>query len=355
MHNKLSNIISTNMESVGLFLENNINDAKMSNTRSSKVSINCPYCDENRRRHKMVINLDYGGYYRCFRCGATGTLFQLCKHFGIKPLLIEFLSDLVDISTFDLASLIKNDTVDNTLISDNGDNDEIKTVSDNNKKVIKFVNSNLLFPISELSLAQNYALSRTFNNKIEIANYLADDKYIYVPIITNDTVTSYMGRLYINSDEYQKYMLHQLSSTIPSIGFYDDVISNMSSNEVYITEGYFDSYAINYAMSNYVSVCAFGKSKVASVAAKLITDLPTDTKIYLTLDSVEKDRKIVEANVKYGKQILKYFPNLYIIELPDSDPAEILNTKGPLELKNELNTHVTPFIKYSIKHALNKR
>lgn len=337
-------IINDNILAVSSFFQTYIPDCKVGKTEA-KIAVNCPLCDENRKRHKMVINLDWNNY-RCFRCGESGSLFKFCKLFNIKNEFISLLSSLTSLSSFNILNLYKNSTVSGTIEND------IEDESINNNEYIKeFIAKNGLFEISEMPTAYKYAMTRAFNNKLEVESYLADDKYIYIPIVTDDAVVSYMGRLYIDIDNYPRYIIHQLLEDKMNIGFYDNVISNISNNSVYITEGYFDSYAINHAMSNYVSVCAFGKSKVVSVAEKLAMDLPSNTKVYLTLDSIKKDNKIAKDNIKYGKKISKIFSDLYIIELPDSDPADILQTKGSLELKRVLKDYSMPFIKYCIKYA----
>ena len=57
-----------------------------------------------------------------------------------------------------------------------------------------------------MPMAYEYALSRVFNNEDEIANYLVDDLYIYIPIINNDKIVSYLGRRYIELPTIPRYI-----------------------------------------------------------------------------------------------------------------------------------------------------
>ena len=98
--------------------------------------------------------------------------------------------------------------------------------------------------INEIKEARKYALKRVYNNMSEIENYMADKNYIYIPIIMDDLIVAYMGRLYNKKDNYARYNMKVVRKSPCLIGFYDEVINNMSTNSIYLTEGYFDSYAM---------------------------------------------------------------------------------------------------------------
>jgi hypothetical protein len=345
MQNNFNNIYDTIKEhpsEIKDFIVSNFSDTK-SSVNIYKISINCPWCDDNRHRHKLVINIDYGGTFKCFRCGKTGSLYHLCKEIGCEKQFSQLVSSISNISLINIQNVFKhniNDDINKTIIN----NDE------NENKVNDFINSRGLIKAKQLSDAYKYSLERVYNNKDEANKYFADNKYIYIPIITNRKTVSFVGRLYID-DNLPRYIIHPIEKEELNIGFFDDVISNVYTDSIYITEGYFDSYAINYAIGNAVSICAFGKGKVISVIKELAKYFSPDTKIYLTLDSAKKDKDIIKNNIMYGKKIQKTFQNLFVVELPDSDPADILKNNGTIFLKETLQNYSIPFIKYMIKYA----
>lgn len=342
-YNTLNELIIKHGDDVREFVKSNIADVKI-NPNPDKITINCPYCGDNRKRYKLLINIDTG-FFKCFRCGESGSLLKLFNHLGIKQEFIELISSLSNITQFNLSNLFK------TAIANKHANVEDDTDKDS-KIAAEFINRNGLLPIKQLPNAYKYALSRTYNNKTEVESYYADDKYIYIPIVTDEKLVSYMARLYINVDNAPRYIIHPILKNVTQIGFYDEVISNISTNSIYITEGYFDSLAINHAMSNYVSICTFGKGKIISVIEAMHEVFPNNTKIYLTFDSPVKDKDIIKQNISFGKKIIKYFPNLYIIELPDLDPSDVLAQQGSLALRGILTDCAIPFLKYLVKHSL---
>ena len=151
----------------------------------------------------------------------------------------------------------------------------------------------------------------------------------------------------VETDTIPKYIIHTFNKDVPLIGFLDEVINNMSSNDLYITEGYYDSYAINYAMTNYVSICTFGKNKVKNIK-RIVKYFPENTNIYITLDSIVKDPAIINDTYKMGDELNKYFTNMYVVNLDEGDPAEILEKNGPLYLKKSLKENIIPYVKYKI-------
>ena len=92
----------------------------------------------------------------------------------------------------------------------------------------------------------------------------------------------------MNYLQFLVIFFNSIENETAMIGFLDDVVSNMTSNSLYITEGYFDAYAINYTFDNYVSICTFGTSKYKTTLSKLAQNVPFDTNIFLTMDSFEK-------------------------------------------------------------------
>ena len=345
MHNYFNNniydIIKEHPDDIKQFILSNFNDAKQSNN-IYKISINCPWCDDNRHRHKLTINIDYGGTFKCFRCGKTGSLYHLCKEIGCEKYFSQLISELSNVSLVNIQNIFKHDN--NIVISNNEENNI-------QNKNIEFIKKYGLINIKQLPDAYKYALKRVYNNKSEVDKYLADDKYIYIPIITNNKLVSYLSRLYIDVDTLPRYLIHPILKDELNIGFFDDVVSNTSSNSIYITEGYFDSYAINYAMGSAMSICTFGKGKSVNVIQELAKYFPIDTKIYLTLDSANKDKDIIKNNISYGKKIQKTFQNLFIVELPNSDPADILANEGSMRLFNILKDYTIPFVKYAVKYV----
>ena len=343
---QIDQIITENLDKIKEFCLTHITNYKINPTRPYKVATVCPFCHDQRKRYKLVINLD-DGFYKCFRCGKSGSLLGIFTTFGVRNEFIAFLSKISGKNQYNITALFKNAIAKKH-------NNESEEVSDNDALSRKFIADKQLFPINDLQIAYKYALSRVYNDKSEVDTYYADDRYIYVPIITNEKIVSYMARLYVDIENAPRYILYSLDKNEKQIAFYDEVISNINTNSIYITEGYFDSYAINRAMNNYVSICAFGKGKIMSVINDMVDKFPINTTIYLTFDSQVKDKNIVKENITFGKKIIKKFPNLYIVELPDSDPAEILAKNGVTKLKKTLIDYSIPFLKYYVKHSLDR-
>lgn len=295
----------------------------------------------------MIINLDWGNY-KCYRCEEQGTINKLMKIFNLYDLFLDLVSSLNNISLYNLKTLIRNEK---TKVEDLTAPD----INSNQDLIVKeFVREHNLKPIDTIKEARDYALSRVYNNVNEIDNYMTDDKYIYAPIIMDDLIVAYMGRLYIKNKKFGRYNMKTIRRDKPLIGFYDDVINNMATNSIYLTEGYFDSFAINYAMSNYVSMCMFGKNKGKSIADFIAGKFPSNTKIYITFDSKKKDNEIYNANRLLGQHLIKYFPNVNIIELSNEDPSDILDKYGVFKLQQEL-TKATPYFKYAIMNSKIKK
>lgn len=345
---KFVELINKNIDKVREFIFANIPPENIRHTSyiyKDKITIKCPYCGDTRNKYKLVINLDWCNF-KCFRCSESGSIIKLFKDLDIYQQFSELISGFYNLSNFDISTLFRSAaaTSHRELIDDN-----------TSKEINIFIKNNGLVSINKISTAKEYALKRAFFNQDEIESYLADDKYIYVPIVIFDKIAAYMARRYVEIDTIPKYIIHTFNKDVPLIGFLDEVINNMSSNDLYITEGYYDSYAINYAMTNYVSICTFGKNKVKNIK-RIVKYFPENTNIYITLDSIVKDPAIINDTYKMGDELSKYFTNMYVVNLDEGDPAEILEKNGPLYLKKSLKENIIPYVKYKILFALkNKR
>lgn len=345
---KFVELINKNIDKVREFIFVNIPPENIRHTSyiyKDKITIKCPYCGDTRNKYKLVINLDWCNF-KCFRCGESGSIIKLFKDLDIYQQFSELISGFYNLSNFDISTLFRSAaaTSHRELIDDN-----------TSKEINIFIKNNGLVSINKISTAKEYALKRAFFNQDEIESYLADDKYIYVPIVIFDKIAAYMARRYVEIDTIPKYIIHTFNKDVPLIGFLDEVINNMSSNDLYITEGYYDSYAINYAMTNYVSICTFGKNKVKNIK-RIVKYFPENTNIYITLDSIVKDPAIINDIYKMGDELSNYFTNMYVVNLNEGDPAEILEKNGPLYLKKSLKENIIPYAKYKILFALkNKR
>lgn len=343
-YTKFNRIIDKNIDEVRNFILTRIPDCK-SRTKY-KIDTVCPFCDDGRRRKKFVINLDWQNAY-CFRCGKHLSLFKYFKELNLDNDFFDLLQSLSNLSLYDLQTILKSNTA-------KVETETEEVIDDDAELAKEFITKNGLFSIEKMNIAKKYALSRVYNNENEIESYMADDKYVYVPIVVNNTVVAYMGRLYIGSDNnnFPRYNMKTLRTDIPAIGFFDEVSSNISTNSIYLTEGYWDAYAINYAMSNYVSMCMFGKGKIKNVIEYISGAFSRGTNIYITLDSKNKDKKIVENILDVGDCVVQYFPNTYVVELSNEDPNDVLNNYGSLALKEDLERKITPFVRFKLKERM---
>jgi DNA primase len=340
---KLDKIVLQNINEVKDFLYSNLpTEKKQSASNEYKIRVTCPYCDENKHKLNLALNLDWGSF-KCFRCGETGTLVKYLKEYNLDVQYIELLSSLSSISLYDIQTLFKSNKTIRYIEENN--------VDDNIIKIKEFIKENSLLPIKKLKIAKKYALERVANYEDEIENYYADDKYIYIPLTYEDKITSFVARLYIENDNLPRYKMHTIDPKKHTVGFYDEVLSNFSTNSIYITEGYFDSFAINYAFSDYVSISLLGKNKIKSVEPLFANNFSNNTKIYIALDSIEKDKEIINDNIKIGSLLLKIFPNIFVCSLKEGDPSEILKKYGSLYLKECLTKKSMSFIKYKVLNS----
>lgn len=341
--NIYSRVISKNLNEISAFFTSKFNGCSNIATKHDRLKANCPYCDRGENRQKLTINLDWGNF-KCFRCEESGSLSKLLKYCNLDIEFIDLLNNLTSMSLYDIKTMLKSNSANSHIINE--------SKNENVLKVKKFITDNGLVNVKKIKLAYKYALDRTNGNENEIETYLADDKYIYVPIVTNNDVMAYMGRRYIELDSIPRYNMNTLEPDKPIVGFLDEVESNFSVNSLYIAEGYFDSYAINYAFANYVSICTFGKTNTMLTINEMIKAFPFNTKIYLTLDSPKKDKDIVKAITTFGKKLSEHFTNVYVVELPDGDPADILKNNSSFVLRQQLTENVMPYLKYTILNNL---
>ena len=339
------NILKNNKQSIIEYLLSHIDDSRLSPTKEDKIELDCPYCaDSKHKRYKMMINLDRSARVKCYRCGKSVSIFALAKKLGFYNDFISFLQNLTAYRILDLKNIIHANEINN-----------IEENNANENNITKFIKEHDIFPIEKLQIAYKYALSRVCGRKSEVEKYFADEKYIYIPITFDGQIISFIGRIYNDDGHSLRYKTLTVDSSQPVIGFFDDVIENYSINELFIAEGYFDAFAINYSMGSYVAIASMGKGKTDSLISLITNYFPISTKIYLTLDSLEKDKNIYNNNIEFGKKLSKVFESVYIVNLPEGDPADILTKYGPIYLKRCLYDNAIPLLKYTIKNKLFRR
>ena len=335
----LTSILSKHTVELARFFISNLFNSKLE--KDNKISSPCPYCNKSTNKHKLLINLDWGNF-KCFRCGESGSLIKLARDIGCGEEFLSLLSSITNVNSFNLQTLFRSNSAKLSI----SDKIELEFKQKNNEEIKEFIHSKSLLPITKMPQAKKYALKRVFNNLAEIESYLADEKYIYIPIINEHQVVAYLARLY-QQIECPRYIMHPIINNYVTLGFFDEIINNMSNNCLYITEGYFDAYAINFALSNFVATCTFGKTKIGSIR-KISKYLTTSAKIMIVLDSVKADLNIVNDIIKFGNTLSKSFENIYVIQLPYGDPAEYVEKNGSIALKEVLKTNSIPFTKYKL-------
>ena len=87
-------ILKGNKFEISNYLLSHIDGSRNSPTKDDKIELDCPYCaDSKRKRFKMMINLDWGGRVKCYRCGKSVSIFTLAKKLG-------FYNDFVTLAYF---------------------------------------------------------------------------------------------------------------------------------------------------------------------------------------------------------------------------------------------------------------
>jgi len=159
----------------------------------------------------------------------------------------------------------------------------------------------------------------------------------------------YLGRLYNKEDNnnLKRYIVYKFESD-EVIGFFDDfLISN--SNELYLCEGFFDAFSVNQSFNNTTAISLFGKYS-NRIINSLTSYLPSDFKIIILLDSIEKDKNILKSIDKLYNVLVKYFNNIFICLLPYSDCNDIYVNEGKEKLKEIIKNNTLNYIKFKLKH-----
>lgn len=302
-----------NISNITEFLYRLIPESKI--TKEYKITCNCPYCTTDNNKH-LIINIDWNNF-KCYKCGTSGSISKLCKEFNVYKEYFNFIKSNTKLSKYLTYSYIKN-------IDSN-----VKSIK--NKKIEEFISKNSLFNIKKVKTAYEYALERTMNNKLEISNYLANDNTIFIPIVENGEIIAYLGRKY-NLDPNKlesKYFMEKINSDINvKFAFIDEVMNEIDTDDLYLCEGYFDSYAINYSMNKYCSLCLFGKTIKHEQLKFLQKNIPLSTNIILVLDSCKQSKRINKYILENMNKIKKYFNRIFVVSLPETDPNDILVNKG---------------------------
>lgn len=341
--NSIKDIVKNNEERVKQFINESLTTKNGPTTE--KILTNCPRCGGP---FKVTINLDWSNCY-CHKCSTSWTLYNFFKEIGSASSFIELLEELTNLSNYDIFSRIIVSNVHDV------------TSKQKESGFHKFIKDYGLFPISKLKIPYQYALSRTRNDKQEVSKYYADEKFIYIPITLDGDIKSFLCRSYINLDGSQRYK--NISGSISSeydlinikhlMGFQDEVFSNIYSDTIYIAEGYFDSYSINAAFKDYVSICLFGKSLVNGIFEQIQNKISQHKKIVIVLDSAKKDKEIASSIIKLGKLFMKYYSNIYVSQLQSGDPNEIYTKLGKIVLKTEIRENMIPFIHFLLSYPVN--
>ena len=321
----LNKLVMKNLAKVRNFFINEVH-AK-SSPKPEKLSMNCPFCERVDTNHHLVINLDWG-VVKCFRCGIATSIFSFLKKVGKLDDYIDFLKDISDLSTYEIQLMAKSEYIRTQK--------KAETIVDPSTKYIK---DNHLIPAEKIREALRYAATRTRKNVDEISTYYADDKYLYIPIFRNRTVVSFIARCYIEGLGIPRYKVVNFTDKTP-IGFLDEVEENVSSNTIYITEGYFDAFSINTSMRNHCSLALLSKSKRQDTIAELCEAFPPETHFIITLDSAEKDEEIYTAIDRLYNNLKGYFENISICLLDSGDPNSIFMEEGPSALVKKLQENV---------------
>ena len=347
---RLESCIMKNISRVTSFFRSNL-DIKPS-PKSAKLRINCPYCYSNSSvGHKdtdyhMVLNLDWG-VAKCFRCGAVHPIITVMNKVGLKHKYLDLLSEISSLSLYDLQNLIRH----SALVS----NKEQDIRTERVDLATKFIKDNCLVPANRMTYALEYAKSRTRNNANEISLYYADESYIYVPIFKDRTIVAFIARLYNEGLSAPRYKYIKLYEDDNPVAFIDEVEENISSDTIYITEGYFDALAINNSFNDYCAVAIFSKANVDKVIQNFYSIIPEDTKIVITLDSIAKDSEILSSIDLLYSRLQKYFHNIFVCMLPEHDPSYVFTEEGPRELIRQIMSSTISSKDYQKKRILLSR
>jgi hypothetical protein len=314
-------------------------------SNNMRINVNCPFC-MNDTKYKMTLNFDWGNCH-CYKESSSKSIFAYLKKIGELYNFYEYYTKYDISNKYDIISKL------NSLYKNKELSEEIKTKTG----FQKYINDYGLFPVNKLYYANKYALSRTNNDNMEINNYYADEKYIYIPIYNNYEIVSFIARRYIELDEIPRYKkpptesIYNFKSIDTSFAFLDEYLSDFTENTLYIAEGYFDAYAINKSFNKYVAISLLGKNFSLKSIEELEKYISTQTNIVLCLDSPEKDGNIISDIFKVGNRLINVFPYVSVVLFDKGDPNEIFCKNGSLSLRNALNNKISYmnfFLKYSM-------
>lgn len=346
MQKNLQSIIQKNISKIVDFFKSNVK-VKVS-PKADKIRINCPYCPVDYKHphgdqdYHLVLNLDWG-IGKCFHCGIAKPIVAITKTLNIHSQYIELLQDITDFSYFDLQTLIRKD------LSEIDRKNKIDT-----NLASKYIKENHLSELSKNIEAKEYALRRTRNNFDEIESYYADSNYLYLPIFKNKITVAFIARRYTESKVLPRYKYIKLDDDAKPVAFVDEIEENISTDTVYITEGYFDALAINSSFGDYRAIAIFSKSNTTKVIDNLYPIISPDTKIVITLDSPDKDPYIFDSIDSLYKKMKDYFQNVNICVLKKHDPSYIFTEYGPQELIRQLEESTISSVKYIKMRLLNQ-
>ena len=138
------------------------------------------------------------------------------------------------------------------------------------------------------------------------------------------------------------------------VAFLDEVEENISSNILYITEGYFDAFAINSSFGDYCAIALFSKFDKYSLIQELVSAIPSETNIVILLDAYNKDSQIYFAIDRLYNKLKGYFANISMCLLKDHDPSYIFETQGPKELIKQIKANTISSSNYLKKRIMEK-
>lgn len=337
--NSVTYFVMKNLDKVRKFFFDNL-DVK-SSPKPEKLSMNCPYCHSKDTKRHLVINLDWG-IVKCFRCGYATSIISLLKHFNKAEEFYDLLRELTDLSLYELQGLIKKDYVR-----------QQKTTSQITDLSSQYIKDHHLFPAETIREAVKYAAKRTRKNIEEVSTYYADLTYLYIPVFRHGSIIAFVARKYVEGFDGPRYKLIKLTDEMP-VAFLDEVEENISSNTVYITEGYFDAFAINSSFGEYCAIALFSKFNKYSLIQELVNALPSETNIVITLDSYNKDEQIYFAIDRLYNKLKGNFTNINMCLLGDNDPSYIFETYGPEELIRQINSYTISASAYMKKRIIEK-
>ena len=309
------------------FLENSI-------IKNQKVLTKCIFCSD--QSNHLILNLDWNTY-KCVRCGASGHLVKFFKSSGNFEKVVNYIKSNLSLDSFTTKQYFKSQI-------------NVKS-SSMDEEVKKYIDKKGLVNISKIKTARKYLESRFVGDTLESKSYLCDDKYIYIPLTEDHNIVAYLCRLYIEFPDLPKYIVDRIYDNKITFGYYDEVIDEFSVDCLYLCEGYFDAYAINFVNNKYVAMAILGKSINKNQIEKLKKSIPNATKVVLVLDSQKSSKNISKYVIENCDLLNKYFYNIQVCQLPKEDPNYILKNEGASILKSYLDMYTKSFLWYNLKES----